>query len=376
MIVTKNILWSRLAKYTVAIIIFCVTVEIIARGDDWISYDAPWWGAYTAQRLRTWDADSIRVNVPNARFEKWQNNNLGFRGSDIEVVKKDGCRRIICIGASESYGLYENKGMEWPAQMGRLLENDTYEVINAATVGLAVKQFVPYINKYVKQLKPDVAILFIEPTSYVAARQREINHPEKKSSNEILNLQAGISLPPIKDHLRSLSKFTIAVKQFMPESIHQAYCRRDALKKVEAAERHYLNGNAPLDDVPFECLSEYRGDIEVLIERFRDEGITPILCTYPTLLAEDKTDEYFTTFMEGRRFVVELSIEGMICSVDELNEQNRQIAGDLGIPLVDLANLIPRNKEYFADNVHYTDKGACLVARTMADHIKNNLWGQ
>ena len=364
--------WTRAIKYIVAFVIFCAAVEMSARIDDWIRYDAPFWGPYKAQRLRTWDSDGIRTNVPGSRFEKWQNDSLGFRGPEIAVAKKNGIRRIVCLGASESYGLYESQGMEWPAQMGAMLDSSRFEVINAATVGLPMTQYIQYFDKYVAKLDPDFAILYIEPASYVAARQRAINNPEKKTSSEVRSLQAGVGSVSIRDRLRTLPKLMIAIKQFFPTSIIAEYDRKDAIKNVEAAERQYLNGHEALDDVPADCLNDYRNDIEAIVEHLREHGVSVILCTYPSLLDENKIDEYFTTYMEGRRFVVELSLQGFARSVHELNSQNRLAADELGVPLVDMESVVPKNKDYFADNVHYTNKGAELVARTMADYISLN----
>ena len=100
---------------------FVLAVELCARFDDMIKYGAPFWGDYSANLLRTYDSEGIRVNVPNVRFEKWKNNKFGFRGKESDIHKSENIIRIACLGTSETYGLYEQENNEWPSQLNALL---------------------------------------------------------------------------------------------------------------------------------------------------------------------------------------------------------------------------------------------------------------
>ncbi len=63
------------------------------------------------------DSDGIHHNIPNAKYEKWEINSLGFRGKEIDLEKKEGQIRIACFGVSETFGVYESKDKEWPSQL-------------------------------------------------------------------------------------------------------------------------------------------------------------------------------------------------------------------------------------------------------------------
>ena len=70
-------------KILISIVLFVITIELSSRIDDWIQYDAPLFGTYNEDRLRTEDDEAITCNVPNISYEKWSNNSLGFRGPEL-----------------------------------------------------------------------------------------------------------------------------------------------------------------------------------------------------------------------------------------------------------------------------------------------------
>ena len=51
--------------------------------------------------------------------------------------------------------------------------------------------------------------------------------------------------------------------------------------------------------------------------------------------------------------------------------ETKKIAELYHIPLVDLKAHIPKNREFFLDDCHYTAKGNQLVAETIFEFIKN-----
>lgn len=363
---------KKIFRYLIAIVLFCIFVELTARFDDWLKYDAPFWGTYSSLRLRSWDEEGTRINIPGGDFEKWKNNSAGFRGPEISVEKKPGKTRIVCLGASESYGLYESPDMEWPAQLRMDLDSTKFEVINVASVGLPMVQYFDYLRKYVLKYSPDAAILYIEPVSYVAARERGINNPEsiiKNPKQQRAARQRGIR-GKLNTWFRSVPKLQRAIKQFLPRSIMAEYNRRTAEKMVKSAEITYLKGMTPLDVVPAEIIEEYKTELKKIISLLLNNDCQPILCTYPSLIDGGMTEGNMTVLLEARRFVVELSLDGMANAAKQLNEANRTVALEENLPLIELENAVPRNKTYFADNVHYTDAGAEIVARTVAEYIR------
>jgi hypothetical protein len=164
-------------KKALDLFLFCVAfllcLEVAARVDDKIQYSAPFLDRYSADRLRTNDSGGFKRNFPGRQFEKWRINQSGFRGPEISIKKTDGVKRIICLGSSETFGLYESPGKEWPAQLGTMLKSQgQFEVINASVAGLTLKNYLLYFEKYVLKFEPDVVILFVNPF-YYGAEEKE-----------------------------------------------------------------------------------------------------------------------------------------------------------------------------------------------------------
>jgi lysophospholipase L1-like esterase len=62
----------------------------------------------------------------------------------------------------------------------------------------------------------------------------------------------------------------------------------------------------------------------------------------------------------------------MISAPIRLRDTVRSIANEVATEFVDNYQLIPKSKKYFADNIHYTEKGARLVASNFAQCILKN----
>jgi lysophospholipase L1-like esterase len=66
------------------------------------------------------------------------------------------------------------------------------------------------------------------------------------------------------------------------------------------------------------------------------------------------------------------NIKSMEFGVNLFNSETKKIAEFHHIPLVDLEAHIPKNRKYFYDDFHYTEKGNQLMAETLFEFIKNN----
>jgi hypothetical protein len=105
----------------------------------------------------------------------------------------------------------------------------------------------------------------------------------------------------------------------------------------------------------------------VLAPRQRD--VEPVLATYPTLGTAESRSLYRVEFLDERVWHVELSELGMVDAGAKLNGAIRRVARELGVALTDIEEAMHRTTEYFADYVHYADRGPELVA----EHALNTL---
>jgi hypothetical protein len=154
--------------------IFVLTLELCARVDDWVRWDAPILGHYSQALLTVTDQHG-RHSRPGARFQKWQINSHGFRGPEITLEKPAGVVRVVVAGASEAFGLHESPGMEFPAQLQTLLDSKApgrYQVLNAACPGMTPARIAKYFDSWVTRFEPDVLVFYPTPAFYL-----DINPP-------------------------------------------------------------------------------------------------------------------------------------------------------------------------------------------------------
>lgn len=370
--------------FCVSLFVFGLTMEVCARVDDKIKYNAPFFKTYSAQQLRTIDSEGLNCNVPNARFEKWKINRLGFRGPEIAIGKPKDKARIACMGTSETFGLFESSGKEWPAQLMDILgPSACFEIINTSVVGLPLDKFKAYIQKNVLCLEPDIIILIINPFGYAigvdnfAKRQTGFKKEAKCNENErnffLKDLSAIFhTLPKIlSSNFRTLPKIKQAAQKVVPTETLKWYRLRNMKKQLRLLEYTRLSGRKPLDIVSRSSLERFSQDLEELIICLKGLKIEIVLSSYPVLISQENLNKHLEIFLDYRRFYVDLSLQGIIDASHKFNDVIKALAAKYQLAFIDNNSLIPKNTRYFADNVHYTDEGAKLVAFNFAQYIKN-----
>jgi lysophospholipase L1-like esterase len=359
--------WKPMSQILALIVIFGLTLEICARMDDLIHYGASFWGTYSGKILQMRDEEGINRNCPNARFEKWKINAAGFRGEEVSLSKNPGRQRIFCLGASETFGLYEDPGKEWAAQLGGILPASKFEVINASIAGITLDRFVPYTRKYVLPFSPDLVILYINPYFFVS-KLANGNKTNQEPAWEKTKLRGPI-IQKIGLLPRVAPKIKRALKEETPRWLLQRYQRWNIGRELEAIEAQTLGGKRPLDHVPPEYLESFRQELASVVSFFQPFGIEVVLSSYPVLINQENLCKHPEIFLDSRRFCVPLSFAGMIEAPCRFNETIRSVAAAQKARYVDNFAMVPQEIRYFGDNVHYTNEGAQLVARNFGHSI-------
>jgi hypothetical protein len=360
----------RPAKFVISFIVFIITLEICARVDDTIKYNAPFWGDYSDDLLRSGDIDGDPYNVPNAGYEKWQNNRLGFRGPDISPIKPPGTIRIVCMGSSESYGLHESPNKEWPAQLQAILGHSRYQVINASVAGITLFRFNSYLRKHVFSLKPDIIIFTINPLFYATVLEH-LTKPDKKA-HRLQHADSNLRLAAIPSHFRIVPKVKQVLKQsisdYFPETLNN-YQIQNLNRQIKELERFQLNGTKPKDSVPDSYVNSFRHDMEMLIKSCNEQGIKVLLTTYPSLMTSKNIEQHPVIFSDIRRYCIEFSFNGIVDIINKLNMVVSSLAKNDHLMFVDTGAILPKTTLYFTDNVHYTDQGSHIIAECIASKI-------
>ena len=113
------------------LLVLVVSAELAARLDDWIHDGTP----FLATPNREYDLGVAEPwgfrGRPGGSFRKWKLNNFGFRGPEIPLEPPRPRKRLFVLGASETFGLYEDREGDYPARLRALLtEAGRFEVVS------------------------------------------------------------------------------------------------------------------------------------------------------------------------------------------------------------------------------------------------------
>lgn len=324
------------------------------------------------------DSDGIPYNIPNIRYKKWKINSLGFRGKEINLEKKKGQIRIMCFGSSETLGIHETEGKDWPSQLSEVLK-DKYpevEVINISIMGLSQRMRKKYIEKYVLPLDPDIILM---------NHHRLFFHIRESMRGEEINIIPCLINGNIKNnskgHIlfdRLLSNFRNAIYKLFPNQALSYYSMWRLRKKIKIKEKEYLLNKTPLHEIPEHIISKYEQELNSFIGFLKEKNIVPVMPTFPFLTTCTNKDTYKKILMETRlMFFIELSEDGILDAMSKLNNLIKKTAQKQNVLCVDIDSLLPKTLEYFADELHYTDRGSELIAREICESlIRSNFCGK
>lgn len=340
---------------------FVATIELASRVDQWLTYGAPILGVYTYDSaLFTSDEYGIR-GKPNGHYEKWILNSSGFRGDDVTLEKPASSLRVVCIGASETFGFYEQPGNEWPHQLEQALLHRQIqgEVINGAIAGMSLPQRIQHLKNRLLPFKPDVVIFMLEYGSYAGLTSERIEARER----------APMALPVQHDmvdgvkSLRVMSRLKDVVLPKLPMPIQELVGNMKRRLQIRAIKQELGPAYRSFQQVqPFERQALER-DLETLRDLAETAGVRLILVS-PAM--------WFT----------ERNLADIVLSWPYLDESWWREAGTV-LPLVakafarqhdvfyiDLSETMRGSEEiYMRDFLHFSDRGAKLVADVIAEQV-------
>ncbi len=354
-------------RWTMLAIVFVLALELTCRIDDWVKYRTPLFTPVTSQSdLLMRDRDGIHGR-PGARFQKWVMNSLGTRGPEATLAKAPSSIRVVVVGASESFGLSEAPGKEFPRQLedtlGRSLERRCgangrrFEVLNAALPGMSLPTIQQDVRNRIRRFGPDVILLYPTPSQYL---NEEPPIPAPADS-----VGPGNDLSPARAlYPRILARARNEAKADTPEFVLTWLRRRQT--------DVYIRGRPPgwrFASPPRERLEQYDADLRGFIGTVRSLGAVPVVATHGNVfMRPDFHDPGLLAAWE--KFYPRATGAAIVEFDAAAREITLRAAADSGVVVADLApRLAAADVSPFTDFVHFTDAGAALVASTLAPAV-------
>jgi hypothetical protein len=295
-------------------------------------------------------------------------NSLGFRGPE---APKDWARgdhearggatelSVITIGGSTTECHFLSDSLTWPYLLGLRLADSMRGcwLNNAGLDGQSTFGHIVMLNDYVKKLHPTVVVFLtgindVESSGpsfhdklYERGAYPDFSHFLFNNSEVLnlgLNLWRGWRARRFNNTTNGMMVLDSARRLELPDSVVRT--------RVEGQER-YLEG--------------YRVRLNALADTCLAWHIVPVFVTQPDQFGYGRDP---LTGADLAAFPVEPSVNGALLweMLERYNDEVRRMCADRGLPMIDLARLMPKNSQYFYDMSHFTNAGSAEVAGLLA----------
>jgi len=342
-----------------------ISFELAIRLDDRIRFKMPMWSPVRSQEDLIVRDELGAHGRPNAQWGKWRMNNLGTRGPDLTPTKPPGTIRVVVLGASETYGLYESPGREFPMQLqdslnrplGYPCDDTGIEVLNAANPGMSLPTFTEDLRLRLAPLRPDVVVVYPAPVQYLDIRQPQTAPPDSSGRGRLPGTYA---LYP-----RGWERLREGVKSMLPAPIATWLRRRAINASIEGRPSSWRFAS-----VPPTRIEAFERDLARLVGTIREIGAVPLLMTHANKFEPGLAlDQDLLTMWE--RFYPRATGPTLLAFDSAGRDATVRVGRDSAALVVDLAASIPAPRSrWFADYVHFTDEGAGFVAGKLAEAVR------
>jgi lysophospholipase L1-like esterase len=289
-------------------------------------------------------------------------NRHGLRGEPLVMPKAAGTRRVVALGGSTTFGYSVDDHEAWPSRLASTL-GPGYEVLNAGRPGATTYRNFAYLRDHLLRLDPDVLILYEGFNDMWRAVRR---HAGEQADYGIVDE----GLPPTPG----------ALDQGDP----LPWAWRVSLLGDRGARwiGHRLGAwrpswpEPPVGGGPFEfdpaIVSIYEKNLAAMVRLGRAHGVQPVLATFAACddaalpPAEIERRMSYVT-----REIPQLDPVTALRAMELYREVTRRVARTEGVPLVDLAVVLPKDLRAFTDTVHFTPEGERAVAEALAEALRS-----
>jgi lysophospholipase L1-like esterase len=282
-------------------------------------------------------------------------NQLGLRGQAVKRQKPAGVFRILCLGASTTYGSNVVADESYPAVLQELLadvEHETpplrYEVLNCGVPGYTTAESLVNLSLRLIEFDADALVIY-------------------HAINDARLIQVGGFLPDYS-HMRTswkypvISPFEWALLRHSRVFFHLLHEHYAATSKLRLDQLVYVDPTRTAHPTPNwkgvnpKGIETYVRNLRNLVAVAREHGIAPVLTTFASC----------SEHLVGPGY-------GDVLNV--MNAQTRLLAKEKNIPIIDLAGVLSDRPALFVDYVHLNVDGCRAQARQVLEQARaQGLW--
>ncbi len=287
------------------------------------------------------------------RTVRHSKNSLGFRGPELT---DSSAPKIICMGGSTTECFYLNDGKDWPNVLRQNLEKDQpgLWLNNAGMDGHSSFGHLQLLKQYILDLKPDYIVMMC------GLNDMSLDTPSRFDENRNLIKKAWnfLELPSAVSNIIRSGK---ARKAGLNHRFISDLSKEEKLEMSDSAIMERLQEESRF-------LGAYEKRLREIAEICKNADIKLILVSQ-SILYSDEEDLYSNSYLGNLKTG---NINGKTRSyiLKLYNKTAFEIAGELGIPFINLAARLPKDSRFYYDGYHFTNDGADMAAGIIYDEIK------
>ena len=292
------------------------------------------------------------------RQHRREHNSLGFRGPEIAPRKPAGTLRIACLGGSSTYGFGPSSNeTTWPMRLEHHLRQalpaQAIEVINGGCQGYSTFESLGNLAFRMLDLSPDVVIVYHTVNDMHCAL-----YPGVKPDNTHWR---AVWLRSERSWIEDSRTFLILRRYLTDYILTQKDLGNYAIVDFDA---NLTGGRDPYAWRADTGFRNFHRNLNSIVSLALDNGAAVVLATQG--LKRETWQQQASRDVKYRAF-------------DAMTETVRVVARERGATLVEAARVLEAEaerrkregvaQEIFTNDVHLTDAGADLLARTFAQAI-------
>lgn len=341
----------RVLRAIAALLAVALGLEVGTRADEMVRLGTPFVSnASSIADIITIDSLGAHGNA-GAQYRQFRFNSLGLRGPEPDPT----LQKILVLGASETFGLYEPSGKEYPRQLQDSLEaaGCRVQVLNAALPGFSLPTLSVSFRSRMRNLGASVVVLYPTPVQYLEA-ERPVFRPHTAPPPDA----------PLTASLRAIVRLRDHVKAILPERV-KTYLRSREI----VAQRTQL-GVAQWTSIPDDRVLAFHDDLAAFIDTLKASGLQPLVATHANAFLPDAPLDT-ARLVAWAKFYPHASMELLPQFEKVANTVIEQVAAEHGVPVSDVAAAMHAYDpdSVFADFSHFTSVGSARVAGVLSHDI-------
>lgn len=278
---------------------------------------------------------------------------------------------ILFLGGSTTEIKYVNELKRFPYLVGRILDSQTknlnFNTINAGRAGNnSMHSLNLFLNKGIwAPSKPEIVVLM--------HAINDLNTLAYYNTYYLINHPRGIL---VKKDISSFDTRIISyqIRRFFPNLTEKFLQMMNKIKYANIPEDEFVRYRGRknrVDTIKIKKL--FKSSLSNFVDTSKSWGVKPVLMTQPNLYAISNENINLENFAFTKQ--TDLNYSQFVNLYMEFNQIIREIAINKSINLIDLAQLIPKDKKYFQNGspIHFNEEGSKLAAQIIADKLAKEI---